>query len=111
MRVEQKARCGRGTANKGQGQASMTDPDLYERIKWRAYLLWEQEGRPEGRADDHWLRAEAEVAGVNSGREAPPGTPGAGEHICPACEGTGRLSRKRCKECGGTGRIIDAPEP
>jgi hypothetical protein len=89
----------------------MTNADLHERIKWRAYLLWEQEGRPEGRADDHWLRAEAEVAGVNSGLEAPPGTPGAGEHICPACEGTGRLSRKRCKECGGTGRIIDAPEP
>lgn len=49
----------------------MTNADLHERIKWRAYLLWEQEGRPEGRADDHWLRAEAEVAGVNSGREAP----------------------------------------
>ena len=89
----------------------MTDPDLYERIKWRAYLLWEQEGRPEGRAEDHRSRAEAEVAGVNSGEEAPPRTPGAGEHICPACEGTGRLGRKRCQTCGGTGRVIDVPEP
>jgi Protein of unknown function (DUF2934) len=26
----------------------MTDQDLHERIKRRAYLLWQQEGRPEG---------------------------------------------------------------
>ena len=111
MRVDYKTRCGAPHGEQGTRTSKMTNADLHERIKWRAYLLWEQEGRPEGRADDHWLRAEAEVAGVNSGREARPGTPGAGEHICPACEGTGRLSRKRCKECGGTGRIIDAPEP
>ena len=69
----------------------MQNADLHQRIKLRAYLLWEQEGRPEGRAEEHWLRAEAEVAGVNTGGEAPTGTPGTGEHICPACAGTGRL--------------------
>jgi len=42
----------------GPGQATMTSPNLYDRIKQRAYLLWEQEGRPEGRADEHWFRAE-----------------------------------------------------
>ena len=89
----------------------MTSQTLYDRIKQRAYLLWEQEGRPEGRADEHRVRAEAEVAGVNSGEEAPPGTPGAGEHICPVCQGTGRLGRKRCDSCGGTGRIVDVPAP
>jgi hypothetical protein len=89
----------------------MTDPDLYGRIRWRAYLLWEQEGRPEGRAEDHWFRAEAEVAGLNSSEEAPPGTAGAGEHICPACQGTGRRGRKPCSTCGGTGRVIDVPQP
>ena len=26
----------------------------------RAYALWESEGRPEGRHDDHWSRAHAE---------------------------------------------------
>jgi len=26
-----------------------------------AYLIWEQEGRPEGRDLDHWLQAEAQV--------------------------------------------------
>lgn len=89
----------------------MQDRDLHQRISRRAYLLWEQEGRPEGQAQAHWLQAEAEAAGVNSGEEAPPGTPGAGEHVCPACEGTGRLGRRRCKDCGGTGRIVDVPEP
>ena len=89
----------------------MTNPNLHDRIKQRAYLLWEQEGRPEGRADEHWSRAEAEVARINRGEEAPPNTPGAGKHICPACKGTGRVSRKPCKSCGGTGRIIDVPEP
>lgn len=27
----------------------------------RAYGIWEQEGRPEGREIEHWLRAEAEI--------------------------------------------------
>ena len=89
----------------------MPDRDLHERISRRAYLLWEQEGRPEGRAQAHWLQAEAEAAGDNPGEAAPPGTPGAGEHVCPACEGSGRLGRRRCKDCGGTGRIVDVPEP
>ena len=43
---------------------------LYERIERRAFELWEQEGRPAGRALDHWLRAEVEVVG------APPGAGG-----------------------------------
>ena len=50
--------------------SKMQNADLHQRIKLRAYLLWEQEGRPEGRAEEHWLRAEAEVAGVNTGGEA-----------------------------------------
>jgi hypothetical protein len=89
----------------------MADADLHERIRRRAYLLWEQEGRPEGQAEDHWHRAEAEVAGINLGDEAPPGTPGASEHVCSACGGTGQLDRKPCNTCGGTGRTVDVPEP
>jgi hypothetical protein len=38
----------------------MIDPDLIESINRRAYEIWESEGRPEGRARIHWLRAEAE---------------------------------------------------
>jgi len=36
-----------------------------EIIRERAYAIWEQEGRPEGREWDHWLRAASEVAGRN----------------------------------------------
>jgi hypothetical protein len=38
----------------------MIDPNLMARIRQRAYEIWEDEGRPEGRARIHWLRAEAE---------------------------------------------------
>jgi hypothetical protein len=31
-------------------------------IRERAYAIWEQEGRPEGRELDHWIRAIREVA-------------------------------------------------
>ena len=33
------------------------DQDLEQRIQARAYLLWEVEGRPEGRAEEYWHRA------------------------------------------------------
>ena len=36
--------------------------DHEEAIRGRAYALWQQDGRPEGKDLDHWLRAEAEVA-------------------------------------------------
>jgi hypothetical protein len=32
-----------------------------EPIRERAYAIWEEEGRPEGRQLDHWLRAAAEI--------------------------------------------------
>lgn len=36
----------------------LTDtPERGERIRRAAYNLWEEDGRPEGRADDHWERA------------------------------------------------------
>lgn len=36
-----------------------------ESIRRRAYAIWEDEGHPEGRSLEHWLRAEAEL--VKSG--------------------------------------------
>ena len=38
------------------------------RIRERAYSIWEQEGRPQGRDLDHRLRAEAEIAAEGSRR-------------------------------------------
>jgi len=33
-----------------------------ERIRRRAYELWEEDGRPHGRDQEHWRRAEAEMS-------------------------------------------------
>ena len=41
----------------------MATSDIRTRIERRAYELWDAEGRPIGRALEHWLRAEAELTG------------------------------------------------
>lgn len=52
-----------------------------EKIRQRAYELWEQEGQPEGAEQDHWrlareeleaeqLSAEANILGTESGSES-----------------------------------------
>lgn len=33
----------------------------YEEIAQKAFDIWTREGRPKGREQDHWLRAEAEL--------------------------------------------------
>jgi DnaJ-class molecular chaperone len=42
---------------------------------------------------------------ANPSDEAPPGTPGTGEDVCRACNGTGTVDSKTCAECGGSGTI------
>ncbi|CAH2603332.1 conserved protein of unknown function [Rhodovastum atsumiense] len=36
-------------------------PNHQERIRQRAHDIWEQEGRPEGREESHWLRASRQI--------------------------------------------------
>jgi hypothetical protein len=38
------------------------DPAIEERIRARAYQIWEEEGRPGGRDVEHWIRAVLELA-------------------------------------------------
>ena len=47
-----------------EGKASAEDDE--GPIRERAYFLWEREGRPEGRAEQHWLMAQGELAGMRS---------------------------------------------
>jgi hypothetical protein len=42
---------------------------LEDKIRERAYALWEQDGRVHGRADEHWLKASLEVIGAMAGGE------------------------------------------
>lgn len=44
---------------------------------------------------------------LNPGDEAPPGTPGTGESVCPLCDGSGRRGGEPCANCGGTGVVIE----
>ena len=48
------------------------DPELRHRIEQRAYELWEANGRPEGRALDHWLQAEQEIVNQSMAGEEDP---------------------------------------
>ncbi len=49
--------------------------DYIQRVRLRAYLIWERAGRPEGLETEHWLAAEREVAqeedaaGLRAGRQ------------------------------------------
>ena len=36
-------------------------PEMIERTRLQAHKLWEDAGRPEGRAEEHWLAAETTV--------------------------------------------------
>jgi hypothetical protein len=41
-------------------------------IRERAYVLWEKDGRPEGRADEYWRRAEEEIMNQSVAGEEDP---------------------------------------
>jgi hypothetical protein len=48
----------------------------------RAYYIWERQGRPYGRAFEHWLQAERELAS----NEAVKAEPGAATAAAPSAE-------------------------
>jgi hypothetical protein len=48
----------------------------HEEIESLAYRLYEDEGKPEGRADEHWTKAEEIVQGQRSAIAAAPEEPG-----------------------------------
>ena len=41
------------------------DQEKHEQIAARAYALWQAEGQPDGRHEEHWYRAAREIAAVN----------------------------------------------
>jgi hypothetical protein len=44
-----------------QDQESQREHDQQRRIRERAYFIWEEEGRPEGRHRKHWERARVQI--------------------------------------------------
>ena len=51
------------------------------------------------------MRTDPQQPKPRPGDEAPAGTPGTGEDICPECHGKGKVDGKPCHNCDGTGRI------
>ena len=49
----------------------MAEPEktIEDRVRDRAYALWEKDGRPDGRSDEYWQQARSEV----EAEEAEPG--------------------------------------
>ncbi|MGY6253645.1 DUF2934 domain-containing protein [Paraburkholderia caledonica] len=48
------------------------EPTVEDRIRKRAYELWESDGSPEGRPDDYWLRAQAQIEAEGDAGDAEP---------------------------------------
>ena len=46
------------------------DNDLRNKIQELAHEIWEREGRPDGRAEEHWSQAERELGGAQKSRSA-----------------------------------------
>lgn len=45
-----------------------TDYITLDEIRERAHSLWERDGRPEGRAEDHWHAAERQLRSESDAR-------------------------------------------
>lgn len=58
--------------------------------------------QPAGRRGDEPSGGQATMS---PGDEAPAGTPGTGEDVCPRCGGSGRLGAGECPECQGSGVV------
>jgi hypothetical protein len=65
----------------------MTQAIDEELIRMRSYIIWENEGRPEGRDLDHWSQAARELE-AESAETAPPSRPkrGKGAKTAPAAD-------------------------
>jgi hypothetical protein len=75
-----------------------TYEELKQRITERARQLWEEDGRPEGRDMEYWLKAEHELAPHSVAGEEDPAGAGdedpmeAPDHNAPRVPGKGEAS-------------------
>jgi Protein of unknown function (DUF2934) len=93
---------------------SDTMAEAEERVRERAYFLWEREGCPEGRADEHWRRAvELEAAEATLRGQRRPDTGNAeaagGSPASAASTGSARNGAKRRAPSGAAASAGAAP--
>jgi hypothetical protein len=48
-----------------------TAETLRKQIEARAYVLWERAGRPHGRHEEHWIKAEKEILSESKAKARP----------------------------------------
>ncbi|WP_207485726.1 DUF2934 domain-containing protein [Arenibaculum pallidiluteum] len=71
-----------------------------DEIRRRAHAIWEAEGRPEGRHDEHWRQAASELglptlsAAAAGRRDAP----AAEDPVSPGASSRGHMARARRKD-------------
>jgi hypothetical protein len=70
---------------------SVTD---HEKIRLRAFQIWEAEGRPEGMDLEHWQRAEFELSLVSIPKKAKPSGVTASKTVAAKKSGTGKAASK-----------------
>ncbi len=62
-----KAKSGLRSPKQSAAKKSITKQNIQEEIGARAYLIWVEEGQPEGKSEEHWFRAEREILAQRSG--------------------------------------------
>jgi hypothetical protein len=83
-----------------------------QKIRMRAYQIWENEGRPAGRAHAHWERAESEVAAEAGHGQGTEVLAGAGGLPVGDVEMHGVMAgqnREPAEGYIGTGRVDEMP--
>ena len=72
VEVEQATAAAKGEASPKPSPGQDSGPSRAERIRSRAYELWEQSGRSHGSEVEHWLQAERDVAAEETQSAAAP---------------------------------------
>jgi DUF2934 family protein len=83
-----------------------------ERIRRRAHEIWEREGRPEGRHEEHWARASREVE-AEGGAGPPPSAAPDDSPTPTAPDGGATPAQAAAAAAVGAPRTVEAgpPEP
>ncbi len=93
----------------GQSDQPNVELERARAVSERAYAIWEQEGRPEGRDQQHWLQAERERD--DFGTALPPGqAPSPASQPPPrrTPRAKARVSTQRTPTAAG---MVDSPKP
>jgi hypothetical protein len=85
------------------------DRDEERLIRERAYEIWEREGRPAGRSEEHWRQAAAEIAAAAETPAAPEPAPAPAPDPASAPRRSRPVPRRQGNGATGARRKPEAP--